>query len=68
MIVGRTEEFEVSRLPQPLNDASEMKLQLTRAADALAELYDLLEEYAPTWYTQQHHERAESALRLLNKR
>lgn len=68
MILGRTEESEVSRFPQLLNGASEKKLRLARAADVFAELYDLLEEYAPTWYTQHHHERAESALRLLNKR
>ena len=31
--------------------------------NALLELYNLLEEYAPTWYTQEHHDRAEAALR-----
>ena len=34
-------------------------------SDALAELYGLLEGYAPTWYTFDHHERAESALRSM---
>jgi hypothetical protein len=32
---------------------------------AFLELFELLEEYAPTWYTEQHHERAFSALRVL---
>ena len=34
--------------------------------DVLGELHTLLEEYSPTWYTQRHYERAESALRLAN--
>jgi len=28
----------------------------------LKELFDLLEEYAPTWYTEELHKRAEAAL------
>jgi hypothetical protein len=31
-------------------------------ADALRELYELLEEYGPRWYTKEHHEKAWSAL------
>jgi hypothetical protein len=30
--------------------------------DALKMLFDLLEEYAPTWYTEEHHRQALSAL------
>jgi len=33
-----------------------------RLAEALSELQDLLEEYAPSWYTEKHHRKAESAL------
>lgn len=29
---------------------------------ALKELFDLLEVYAPAWYTQEQHDRAEAAL------
>jgi hypothetical protein len=50
-----------------MNEASEMSLQLTQLTDALAELYGLLEGYAPTWYPFDHHERAESALRSMKK-
>jgi hypothetical protein len=67
VILNRTEQSDVSSFAQPSDDTSEIKLQLTRAVDALAELYDLLEEYGPSWYRQHHHERAESALRLLRK-
>jgi hypothetical protein len=28
-------------------------------------LYELLETYAPEWYTEEHHNRAEAALRSL---
>jgi len=63
VILGRAEESEVNGFPQLLNDESEMKLQLARAADLFAELYDLLEEIAPSWHAKRHHEKAESALR-----
>jgi hypothetical protein len=35
------------------------------AVEALAELYELLEEYGPSWYTEEMHNRAEVALRTL---
>jgi hypothetical protein len=31
--------------------------------EALKMLYDLLEAYAPHWYKEEHHDRAEAALR-----
>ena len=30
--------------------------------EVLEELFQLLEEYAPSWYTEQHHDRAVAAL------
>ncbi len=30
--------------------------------EALSDLHSLLEEYAPAWYTEEHHRKAESAL------
>jgi hypothetical protein len=41
------------------------KSDLTKAIDAFAELYELLEEYSPLWYSQEVHARAQSALNLL---
>jgi hypothetical protein len=32
------------------------------AKEALAELIELLEDYAPSWYTEEHHKRALAAL------
>ena len=34
-------------------------------AEAFLESFELLEEYAPIWYTEQHHKRALNALRIL---
>lgn len=41
---------------------SKPELIQERLANALTLLYKLLEEYAPSWYTQEHHEIAEGAL------
>src|SRR6267143_2960 len=67
VILGHTEQLEMSSFPKQMNETSEMRLQLAQLAEALAELYGLLESYAPTWYTLHHHERAESALRSMKK-
>jgi len=36
--------------------------------DALKMLFDLLEEYAPSWYTEEHHGQALSALQASAER
>ena len=46
---------------------SEAPLDRTPLIDVLSELYDLLEKYAPAWYTQAHHAKAESALHRVKK-
>ena len=43
-----------------------LELQRSKLTEALGELYGLLEEYAPAWYTESHHERAKFALRLVS--
>lgn len=48
-------ELETHREEPPLN---------TKAV--LQELYILLEDYAPVWYTQQHHDRALRVLMQLD--
>jgi hypothetical protein len=42
-----------------------MKPTLTTPTPPLKMLYDLLEEYAPAWYTEEHHNKAEAALRFV---
>ena len=54
--------------PQLLNYEAGAELDRGRLVDALSELHDLLEQYAPSWYTQEHHEKALAALRPLRKR
>lgn len=44
---------------------AELERERVQLAGALRSLYQLLEEYGPAWYTKDHHERAELALRLL---
>jgi hypothetical protein len=38
------------------------QLQPVNPAKVLAELFELLEEYGPSWYTEEHHNRAIAAL------
>lgn len=52
----RAVEQEVVRHPQ--------EPQTANAPDAFVELFELLETYAPTWYTEEHHNRAVAALRV----
>ena len=39
--------------------------QFKIVAEAFLESFELLEEYAPIWYTEQHHKRALNAWRIL---
>ena len=41
--------------------------QAVAVADVFRELFNLLEQYAPTWYTEEHHKRAVAALRVLEE-
>jgi hypothetical protein len=67
VILNRTAQSDERSVAQLAEDATGIRPHLTRGAEVLAELYELLEEYAPSWYRPQHHERAESALRLLRE-
>jgi hypothetical protein len=41
--------------------------QFKTVSAAFLELFELLEEYAPSWYTEEHHNRAVAAQRILMK-
>lgn len=45
----------------------QLAVEREAAAEVLAELRKLLEEYAPPWYLQEQHERVDSTLALLDK-
>lgn len=61
--MGIVELDKLSILENALADAEDP--QPVDAKQVLAELFDLLEEYGPSWYTEEHHNRAVAALRLL---
>ena len=60
-------------VPRPFNGKSlprsrgkrSLVAQFEIVAEAFLESFELLEEYAPIWYTEQHHERALDAWRIL---
>ena len=45
------------------DDEKDRSAEVVKLREALKMLYDLLEAYAPHWYTEEHHDRAEAALR-----
>jgi hypothetical protein len=62
VIPSRANHVELNRSPRCLDASSTAEVR-AKTAEALTQLQDLLELYAPAWYTQGHHERAEAALR-----
>jgi hypothetical protein len=65
--LNAAQRSDPSRFRGYTNEVPDTKLQLARATDALAEIYQLLEDYAPVWYTEHHHHKTLSALRALKK-
>ena len=51
-----------------IENRSEVEQRPTRIADVLGELYNLLEQYAPSWYTQELHEKVKTALQEAESR
>jgi hypothetical protein len=51
-------KFEAEGLPEHV---------VTNAADALAQLHRLLDDYAPSWYEKRHQQKVEHALRKLRR-
>jgi len=49
------------------DSTAETELNLEQLARALARLYQLLEEYAPSWYTQEDRAIAGAALQALQR-
>jgi hypothetical protein len=60
-------------VPRPFNGKSpprsggekSLVAQFEIVAEAFLESFELLEEYAPIWYTEQYHQRALTACRIL---
>jgi len=66
-MLERTKQRPMNVVPQS-EEVRDLQPWSTRREDALLELYELLETYAPSWYTEGHHDRVESALRLAKPR
>lgn len=47
------------------DNAKYLSTQIQELREALRMLYELLESYAPEWYTKEHHNNAKAALRSL---
>jgi len=56
--------FDGKALPRS-GDEKSLDSQFKIVAEAFLELFELLEEYAPIWYTEEHHQRALTAWRIL---
>src|SRR5215831_12362315 len=56
--------FDGKALPRSGREKS-LDSQFKIVAEAFLESFELLEEYAPIWYTEQHHKRALTAWRIL---
>lgn len=48
-----------------LDVTTETELDREKAIEVLGALYSLLEDYGPTWYSEELHYQAEAALRAL---
>ena len=57
----------LSRAGVPSNKSITLHTQNARTGKVLKELFNLLEEYAPVWYTERQHNRAAVALRILDE-
>lgn len=47
------------------HDKQNEAVKIRKLQEALQMLYDLLEGYGPSWYTEEHHDKAEAALRFV---
>ena len=47
------------------DDAEHGSAEVLKLREALKMLYDLLEDYAPPWYTEEYHAKAQAALRIV---
>lgn len=49
------------------HDTEYLSTQVPKLREALTTLYELLEAYAPVWYIEEHHDKAEAALRFVKR-
>jgi hypothetical protein len=44
------------------NQINTLQAEIQKLREALTDLYELLEQYAPAWYTEDHRNKARAAL------
>ena len=47
-----------------LDDANRLVAEVRELQEALKIMYDLLEDCAPSWYTEEYHTKVEAVLRI----
>jgi len=67
VMFGRSEQSDLNSHSHRLNATADMELQMAQLANAFAELYHLVEQYAPVWYTLEQHDKANWALGSLKR-
>ena len=60
-----SESDEMSRGQRQKSDVTHTRLAFVE--QVFLELFKLLEQYAPVWYTEEHHNRAVAALHVLQE-
>jgi len=60
---NRTPDTKAASGSSSVND-SETPAERKRLVEVLSELRNLLEDYSPPWYTEEHHRRVELALHI----
>ena len=63
---NRTPDSKAASGSTSVND-SETPAERKRLVEVLSELRNLLEDYSPSWYTEEHHRRVELALHATKK-
>lgn len=53
---------QLKTIAKPASDSAPHNMPKSPPIKALEELFDLLEDYGPAWYTEAHHERTLAAL------
>jgi len=62
-----SKQEQLSKRRSPSAVSNRAQTNSLRLVEALSDLYKLLEEYAPSWYTEEHREKAEAALYSSNR-
>lgn len=63
MILHRSEKPNLTTFSQKGKASQVADMEKEQLIEVLSLLHGLLEEYAPSWYTQELHQKAEAALK-----